>query len=287
MSGQVIYQTRDEVVYRQSADAGPAVGDRPRRIEFDAVTHWFGNGRGKLTLRDVAFHIGDGQFVGVVGPSGCGKTTLLNMVAGFLQPAEGTVLLDGEPIRRPHPNKISYMFARDQLLPWRRAIRNIELGMEFGGRKRSRPRAQELLNRVGLAGFEDYYPAELSQGMRQRVALARTLAAGGDIWLMDEPFAALDAHTRTVLQGQLLALWEAERKSVLFVTHDVTEAIALSDVVVVMSPHPGTVRSVYDVPLPRPRDVIEMHRNEVFVDLFERIWSDLRGELDGEEVAAQ
>lgn len=262
-----------------------SVGESPASttaVGIEALNHGFGSDTSAAgrVLEDINLFVRRGEFVTLVGPSGCGKTTLLNLVAGFLRAQSGRVEVHGQPVSRMRPHEIVFMFARDNLLPWRRAAANVELAMEMGGGKASRKKAVELLDLVGLRPYANHYPAELSQGMRQRVALARTLAADANVWLMDEPFGALDAGTKTVLQEELMRVWEArDRPTVIFVTHDLSEAIALADRVIVMSPSPGRIKSVYDVELPRPRHVLDLHEDVRFLELYRLVWGDLKHEL--------
>jgi ABC-type nitrate/sulfonate/bicarbonate transport system ATPase subunit len=209
-----------------------------------------------VALDSIEFDIGDDEFVTILGPSGCGKTTLLNIVAGFDQATSGGVFLDGEPIRKPGPDR-GVVFQDYALFPWL----TVEQNVEFGLRERRIPkverraRVRQQIFSVGLSGFERRYPQELSGGMRQRVALARVLANDPKILLMDEPFAALDAQTRTIMQHELLRVWSAERRTALFITHNIEEAILLGDRVVVMTARPGRIKEIVHVDLPRPRDV--------------------------------
>ncbi|GAA1637572.1 ABC transporter ATP-binding protein [Georgenia ruanii] len=237
-----------------------------------------------LALEEINLSIPKGQFVALVGASGCGKTTLLNMLAGLVEPTKGQITLDG---RRPVlPNlDIGYMFARDALLPWRSALRNVELPLETRGwdRARRRERAREMLDLVGLSGRETQYRLQLSQGMRQRVGLARTLAADPSLLLMDEPFAALDARTKLTLQSEFLRIWENQdpdrRKTVIFVTHDLQEAVLLADRVIVMLPGPGRIAQDKLVDLPRPR---ADHLGEMtFEDEFKAVTHELFECLEG------
>lgn len=207
-------------------------------------------------LRDISFSVEDGEFVALVGPSGSGKSTLLDIIAGLYAPAGGDVILDGETL--PTPARLgasSYMHQRDLLLPWRSALDNAALALEVHGvpRKQARQRALERFDEFGLAGFEDAYPAQLSGGMRQRVAFLRTVLAERPLLLLDEPFGALDALSRVVLQSWLLDLWERERQAVLLVTHDVDEAVSMADRVVVLSARPGQITHIETIDLPRPR----------------------------------
>jgi NitT/TauT family transport system ATP-binding protein len=252
------------------------------RIDIQSLTHAFGvtaQSPGRCVLQDITLQVHDGEFVSLVGPSGCGKTTLLNIIEGFQQVQAGRVLIDEVPVSGVLAGRIAFMFARDNLLPWRTAVANVRLAMEMRGGRPDEKKARRLLGLVGLGGFEDHYPGQLSQGMRQRVALARTLAVDATIWLMDEPFGALDASTKTRLQDELMNIWEAQHPTVIFVTHDLSEAIALSDRVVVMSPSPGRIKNVYRIELPRPRRVIELHGQAEFLELYRALWGDLKVEI--------
>jgi NitT/TauT family transport system ATP-binding protein len=233
-----------------------------------------------LALDSVSLTIPAGQFVAVVGPSGCGKTTVLNMLAGLLRPTVGTVLRHGRPVNGPSSD-IGYMLARSALAPWRTAKRNVELGLEICGVPRSQrsARADELLERVNLQAFADKYPSQLSQGMRQRVAIARTFAIDPDLWLMDEPFGALDAQTRLLVQMQFLELWAETGKTVILVTHDLEEATLLADRVIVIGARPGYVKSDTLIDLPRPRHIDELRFDQRFADIEHQIWKELRDEL--------
>ena len=206
-------------------------------------------------LAHVDLSLAAGEFVAVVGPSGCGKTTLLHVVDGLLPPTSGHVLVDGRKVTGPGPDR-AMVFQDATLLPWRTVVRNVAYGLECLGndRREAASRARRWLDLVGLAGFADYYPHELSGGMQQRANLARALAVDPEILLMDEPFASLDAQTRETMQEELLALCARTRKTVLFVTHDVVEAIYLGDRVAVLTARPGRVRRLIPVPAPRPRD---------------------------------
>lgn len=214
-----------------------------------------GDGSAVEALSGITLEVKDSEFVSVLGPSGCGKTTLLRIVAGLEKPTAGTIRLDGEEIGGPSP-RMAMIFQEYSLYPWRTVIRNIEFGLEVKGlsKEERRKKAAEYLELVGLRDFADRYPYELSGGMRQRVAVARALAIEPHILLMDEPFGALDAQTRNKLQRELLEIWEKTKKTVLFVTHSVDEAVFLSDRIVILSPRPGRVREIVRVGLPRPRD---------------------------------
>lgn len=256
-------------------------GHEPRSIRIEGVTHHFESQEGRvLAVDDVSLDIPRGQFISVVGPSGCGKTTVMNMIAGLIQPTEGLVTIDGTPCHGTNKH-IGYMFARDGLMPWRTAQKNVEFGLELRGvsRRERHRRSTELLKTVGLDGFARHFPKQLSQGMRQRVAVARTLATDPEIFLLDEPFAALDAQTRVLLQNEFLDIWEKLGNTVVFVTHDLTEAIALADRVVVFSARPGRIKLDIDVDIPRPRDVATIRFEEEFNDISETIWEALRDEV--------
>ncbi|MFO1306729.1 MAG: ABC transporter ATP-binding protein [Burkholderiales bacterium] len=240
-----------------------------------------GGGVPYTAVRDTTLAIAPGEFVSVVGPTGCGKSTLLNIAAGLLAPSTGTVRVNGEPLTGINRHA-GYMFQADALMPWRDALANVRAGLEFRGvrREEADARAREWLARVGLAGFEDRYPHQLSGGMRKRVALAQMLILDPPILLMDEPFSALDVQTRQLMENELLDLWGANRKSVLFITHDLEEAIALSDRVVVLAAGPGThPLGEFAIDLPRPRDVAEIRMSPGFVALHEAIWHVLKSEV--------
>jgi NitT/TauT family transport system ATP-binding protein len=222
-----------------------------------------------------------GEFVSVVGPTGCGKSTLLNIAAGLLEPSRGTVRVFGEPLQGLN-RKAGYLFQTEALLPWRTALENVTVGLEFRGVPPEEARAQgeSWLARVGLLGFGARYPHQLSGGMRKRVALAQTLVLDPQIILMDEPFSALDIQTRQLMENELLELWSADRKSVVFITHDLEEAIALSDRVVVLSAGPASHPiGEFEIDLPRPRDVAEIRLTPRFIDLHTRIWHAMKEEV--------
>ena len=225
--------------------------------------------------------VAPGEFVSVVGPTGCGKSTLLNVGAGLLAPSTGTVTVFGEPLAGIN-RRAGYMFQADALMPWYSALRNVTAGLDFRGVAPAEARSlgEEWLARVGLREFGDRYPHQLSGGMRKRVALAQTLILDPDIILMDEPFSALDIQTRQLMENEVLELWSARKKAVLFITHDLDEAIAMSDRVIVLSAGPAT-RPIgeFVIDLPRPRDVAEIRAHPRFVELHAQIWSVLRDEV--------
>jgi NitT/TauT family transport system ATP-binding protein len=228
--------------------------------------------RGDLpALVDINLEIAAGEFVSIVGPSGCGKSTLLKCVAGLEEPSSGEIRVGGSPLRGP-PDKLGVVFQRDVLLDWRTILDNVLLSIEFLGLPRAqyRPRAQQLLDRFGLGGFEDRHPWELSGGMRQRASICRALLADPELLLMDEPFGALDAMTRDDLNLELTRIWQDTRKTVLFVTHSIAEAVYLSDRVVMMSRAPGRIIDVIDIDLPRPRP-LSMRETPAFGAYVQRI----------------
>jgi NitT/TauT family transport system ATP-binding protein len=223
-------------------------------------------------LRSIDLEIERGAFISAVGPSGCGKTTFLRIVAGLEAATSGQVLLDGRAVDRPGGDR-GFVFQSDNLLPWRTVISNAMIGPEVAGNNgaEERRRTLDLLKLVGLSGFEDYYPRQLSGGMRQRVNLARALAIDPEILLMDEPFSALDAQTREIMQTELMRIWEQGRKTVLFVTHQIDEAVFLSDRVLVFARRPGRLQEIVDIDLPRPR-ALSLKRTPEFVRYVDHIW---------------
>jgi len=251
-------------------------------ITLDRVTRTFETPTGDFTaVRDVSFRVDAGRFVSLVGPSGCGKTTLLGLIAGLVPVTEGRIVIGDRPVSGAVPPDIGYLFQRDALLPWKTALQNVALPLTIRGAPaaETRERATAWLRRVGLAGFEGYYPHQLSGGMRKRVSLATTLIYGPTVLLMDEPFSALDVQTRNLMENELLDLWAETRNTVLFVTHDLEEAIALSDEVLVLTAGPGRIKATYPIPLVRPRNVVEIRFREEFTRLYEQIWKDLRDEV--------
>src|SRR4051794_16200226 len=255
-----VVSSRPEVL----TDPAPLRGAALAMIEIDQVSQVFRtSGRqDHLALSDISLAIEDGAFVSILGPSGCGKSTLLYIVGGFVNPTSGVAKVRGREITGPGPDR-GPVFQEFALFPWKTVIGNVMYGPRQQGIKPAEAEAQSrrLIEMVGLKGFENFYPKELSGGMKQRVALARTLAYHPAVLLMDEPFGALDAHTRTRLQNDLLNIWERDRKTVLFVTHSVDEAVFLSDKVVMMTRSPGRIRQVIDIDLPRPR-----RRSELLLD---------------------
>jgi NitT/TauT family transport system ATP-binding protein len=263
--------------WRMAADAPHSAS-----IVFSNVSHFYPyKGDAVQALRGINLHVYAGEFVCLVGPSGCGKTTLINMVAGVLRPTQGDVLLGGRQVVGPNP-ATSYMLANDALLPWRSAIDNVALALEARGVPRRERTAASVawLERVQLQDFLHARPHEMSQGMRQRIAIARTLVANPDCILMDEPFAALDAQTRHIVQMEFLSLWEATRPTVLMVTHDLEEAILLSDRVLLFSNRPGCIVIDSEVPLPRPRDPVRDRTAPEFADMYTKLWHSLKEQFE-------
>ena len=233
---------------------------KPYKIKVDSVSKVFTSG-GKVfsALDNVGFAVEEGKFVSIIGPSGCGKSTMFNIIAGLMPPTNGNVFADGESIAG-RAGYVGYMLQKDMLLPWRNILDNIVLGLEIRGvpRKKAAARALPLMEKYGLKGFEKQYPNELSGGMRQRAALLRTLLYDRDIMLLDEPFGALDAQTRLSMQNWLLEIWRDFGKTILFVTHDIDEAIYLADEIYVFTPRPGKIKAKIEVPIKRPRSAKDM-----------------------------
>jgi NitT/TauT family transport system ATP-binding protein len=253
-------------------------------VELADVSLIFGGGHPTdepvLAVHDINLSIPAGQFVAVVGPSGCGKTTILNMLSGLIPATNGSVCRHGTEVDGPSSD-IGYMLANSALSPWRTARKNVELGLEIQGVPKAQraEKSMELLQRLKLEGFADSFPSQLSQGMNQRVAIARTLALDPDLWLMDEPFGALDAQTRLTVQAEFIELWESEGTTVIFVTHDLEEAVLLADRVIVITARPGRIKSDTIIDLPRPRIIDELRFDESFKEAEHRIWRELRDEI--------
>ncbi|NLY27644.1 MAG: ABC transporter ATP-binding protein [Alcaligenaceae bacterium] len=240
-----------------------------------------GAGKSYTAVKDATLSIAPGEFVSVVGPTGCGKSTLLNVGAGLLVPSSGNVNVFGQPLQGVN-QRAGYMFQGEALMPWRSALSNVTAGLEFAGMPANQANelGREWMKRVGLGGFENRYPHQMSGGMRKRTMLAQTLIRDPDIILMDEPFSALDIQTRQLMENEVLDLWMAKRKAVLFITHDLDEAIAMSDRVVVLSAGPATHPiGEFVIDIPRPRDVAEVRSNPRFVELHTAIWDVLREEV--------
>jgi len=247
-------------------------------IRFDCVTKSFGK---YTAIQAVDLDVQAGRFLSVVGPTGCGKSTLLNLAAGLIEPSEGLVSIFGEPLLGLN-RRAAYMFQQDALLPWKTVLGNIVLGLRLRGVDHAEAdvQARDWVSRVGLDGFADAYPSQLSGGMRKRVAVAQSWIVNPDILLMDEPFSALDVHTRQRMENELLQLWTASPKTVLFVTHDLEEALALADEVVVLSAGPASrIVDRYPVDLLRPRDLIDIRSDPRFGELYREIWVRLKEEV--------
>jgi NitT/TauT family transport system ATP-binding protein len=243
-------------------------------VEIRDITMRFG--AAEPVLQGIDLTLQEGEFLSIVGPSGCGKSTLLKLISGLEQPAAGAIEVRGERVAGT-PAGMGFMFQRDALLPWATVRQNIEVGLECGGYEKPRrgDRIEELLRFTGLEKFGDYYPKALSGGMRQRVALARLLAYSPDILLMDEPFGALDAQTKVLMGQELLNIWNRFRKAVVFVTHDIEEAVSLSDRVIVMTGQPGRIRAEYRIDLERPREARKVRRDARFHEYVDAIWNDI------------
>lgn len=263
------------------ASAAPSRTDDPV-LEFrDIGVRFSGRGETFTAVEHLNLDVQPGQFVCVVGPSGCGKSTVLNMAAGILTPSNGTVKYNGALITQPN-TAVGYITQKDNLLPWRSVFRNIALPLELRGvpKDEVKARVQKIIDLVGLSGFEKSYPRELSGGMRKRVGVARTLIYEPEALLADEPFGALDSQLKTVLQGELTQIWERTRATVLFVTHDIGEAIALGDRVIVMSSRPGRIILDKLIDIPRPRDVFKVRFEPRYAEIHEELWDALRSEVE-------
>lgn len=251
-------------------------------IELEDVTRSFSTPKGRYTaVTGITLSVPRGQFLSIVGPSGCGKSTILGMVAGLARPSQGSVRVDGLPLEGIN-HRAAYMFQQDALLPWKSVLDNVAFGPMLRGvpRRAAREQAREWLARVGLRGFEDRYPHQLSGGMRKRISLAQDLVNDPEILLMDEPFNGLDVQTRAMVENEVLSLWSGSNKTVLFVTHDLEEAIAMSDRVVLLTAGPASrIKGDFPVTIPRPRDVQEARFLPEFVSLYETIWDGLKTEV--------
>ena len=257
----------------------PLLKLRDIRISFPSV-----DAPPVLAVEHLSLSVHEGEFLALIGPSGCGKSTVLNAMAGLVPVEEGELLLNGKPQKGLNP-RVGYISQADNLMPWRTVLDNVALGLELQGVKKAerRERARSLTHSMGLGGFETNYPHELSGGMKKRVTIARVLAIEPEVLFMDEPFGPLDAFTKERLQDEILTLWEQRNQTIVYVTHDLPEAIALADRILLISGRPGQVNHTYDVPLGRPRRVMDVKFDPRFVELEKTIWSDLRGELEQTE----
>jgi NitT/TauT family transport system ATP-binding protein len=250
-------------------------------LSIEAVSkEYHVRGKRVVALDSIDLSVEEGEFVTIVGPSGCGKSTLLNLIVGLLASSSGRIRFRGDVINGIC-TKIGYVTQKDNLLPWRTLIENVEIALEIRGVEKSqrRARASDWIAQVGLSGFEDHYTHELSGGMRQRANIIRTLIYDPELILMDEPFGPLDAQTRVVLQQQLLDLWSRSKKTIVFITHDLVEAIALADRVVLMTSRPGKIKSIARVDIARPRDIYQIHEHREFRATYESLWRELRPEV--------
>jgi NitT/TauT family transport system ATP-binding protein len=251
-------------------------------IELRNVTKRFRTptGQAYTAIRNLTLSVAPGEFCAVVGPTGCGKSTTLGLISGLERPSAGEVEVMGEPVQGID-KRIGYVFQTDAVFPWKSVLNNVATGPLFRGQPKAQvlERARNWIQRVGLSGFENHYPHQLSGGMRKRVALAQTFINEPQILLMDEPFSALDVQTRTLMEDELLTMWSSLKASVVFVTHDLEEAISLADRVCVITAGPGTVKGIYTIDLPRPRHVAEIRFEPRFVELYHQIWEDLREEV--------
>jgi NitT/TauT family transport system ATP-binding protein len=251
-------------------------------MAVSGISHLYNSPSGQTTmaLSDINLSIGEGEFVAMVGPSGCGKSTLLNIMSGLLQPSQGRIFLNGQPLEGI-TRCIGYMSQIDTLMPWRTTLGNVELALEIRGtpKKERREIARQLIHKAGLGGFESSYPHELSGGMKKRVVIIRILAAESEVLFMDEPFGALDVFAREMLQDEILRLWQETQKTILFVTHDLAEAITLADRIILLTARPSTIKNEYRIPLSRPRSALETRFQPEFVELQKLIWNDLREEV--------
>lgn len=267
-----------------SAVTPSPVADEPATIEIKHLTKRFMTRSGEpfTAIEDVSLTVEPGQFCAIVGPTGCGKSTTLGQVSGLDRPSAGSVQVGGRNVQGITPG-VSFMFQNDALFPWKTVLANVMIGPVLTGmaKKAAITLSRDWLRRVGLAGFEDRYPHQLSGGMRKRVAMAAALINAPRILLMDEPFGALDVQTKAIMQTELLGLWEQTRPSVLFITHDLDEAVALADRVLIMTSSPGTIKESFEIDLPRPRGEVQAIRHEPrFLELQDQIWASLKDEVD-------
>lgn len=284
---QTIYTERGSVIAAQhmqnsSTLAQNVSNQTTSAIELRNVTKRFRTPTGEMytAIRDLSLSVAPGEFCAIVGPTGCGKSTTLSLISGLDRPSSGEAFVMGKPVQGIDPG-IGYVFQADAVFPWKNVLSNVATGPLFRGlsKKETNERAHDWIARVGLTGFENHFPHQLSGGMRKRVALAQTFINEPHILLMDEPFSALDVQTRTLMEDELLNMWSTSSASVVFVTHDLEEAISLADRVCVITTGPGTVKGIYTIDLPRPRNVADIRFEPRFVQLYQQIWEDLRNEV--------
>lgn len=252
------------------------------KFTLNNISHTFYSADSKPTevLRNIDLNVNEHEFMAIVGPSGCGKSTLLNIMSKLINPTTGEVKIDGIPLRKIS-EKIGYVFQSNTLHPWRNVLSNVELGLEIRcvNKPERKKIAMDLIERAGLTGFEKSFPNQLSGGMKKRVDIIKILAIDPEIIFMDEPFGALDVFTRQMLQNYILDVWQETRKTIIFITHDLTEAITLADRVVLMTARPSTIKSEYDIPLSRPRSSLDISFDKTFFELHKTIWEDLKDEV--------
>lgn len=258
-----------------------------KKLELHNIHHVYGGDgkNGTEAIRHIDIDVNDGEFLAIVGASGCGKSTLLNIMCGMIEPTQGEVKIDGEPVSS-NKHKIGYISQTDTLLPWRRIESNVALGLEIEGvsRKERLERARKMMQVSGLEGFEKMYPFELSGGMRKRAVIIRALVQNPDIIFMDEPFGPLDVFTRETLQKEILKMWGERKNTIVYITHDIAEAITLADRIVLLSRRPSVIKNEYIVNIERPRNIEECKYNPEFLELEKRIWLDIKDELHEEKM---
>lgn len=282
MSGSVASPAIVRSTNRAGGALAPSAAQRTRISVEHLEKRFSGSGSEILAVDNVSFDVKEGEFVALLGPSGCGKSTILNMVAGLLECTSGRICVDSDEVLTGKVNrKVGYVFQRDTVFPWRTVEANIAYGLEIAGLPKA-ARAEKVTRAVdaaGLSGFGKSFPRTLSGGMRQRVALMRTLIMEPEILLMDEPFGALDTHTKLEMHKTLLEIWERERQTVLFVTHDLGEALTLSSRIILLSARPGRLKEDFEVPFPRPRDAVSLRETPEFGRLYSHIWHSLGEEF--------
>lgn len=258
-----------------------------KKLELHNINHVYGGDgkNGTEAIRHIDIDVNDGEFLAIVGASGCGKSTLLNIMCGMIEPTQGEVKIDGEPISS-NKHKIGYISQTDTLLPWRKIESNVALGLEIEGvsRKERLERARKMMQVSGLEGFEKMYPFELSGGMRKRAVIIRALVQNPDIIFMDEPFGPLDVFTRETLQKEILKMWGERKNTIVYITHDIAEAITLADRIVLLSRRPSVIKKEYIVNIKRPRNIEECKYNPEFLELEKQIWLDIKDELHEEKM---